>query len=283
MVNAKIAQNQRELQVYKTGGRIIFHRPSQKKSEKMISLNNANKKNIYEYTPRTAFRLGFHLSELGNLYKYEITLTYPSEFPMDGLILRHHRKIMMQRLKRYGVKEYTWCLEFQERDAPHIHILVDAWIPKDKLKKAWYKIVSSGDPKHLNQGVKISQINDITKTKIYMSSYAKKKDQKQVPEGYQNVGKFWSSNRSVKPSEIITKEYETEKQLMRENRNLTRWRKSVKREVGLAIKAMRPDRQKSYKAWKVENGKGFFAWGNSDKLKEIISKLDKLNNQNNND
>lgn len=276
MVNAKIAQIQREVQLFKAGERTIFHLPSHSRSDKMLHNKTPNKNNIKEYVPRTAFRLGLQLSEFGYLYKYEITLTYPEEFPMNGLEVRRHRLAILRKMKRYGMKEYTWSLEFQERGAPHIHILLDAWIGKKKLKNAWYEIVGSGDLKHLEIGAMIAQIGDITLTRMYIASYARKKDQKQVPAGYENVGKFWGSNRSVKPSEIITTEYETEKQLMRENRNLTRWRKAKKREVGLAINSLRPERQKSYKAWKVRNGKGFFSWMDPEKFKAHIEKLDKL-------
>jgi hypothetical protein len=181
--------------------------------------------------------------------------------------VRKHRKLILEKLKYNGMKEYTTCLEFQERGAPHIHILTDLWIPKRKLKRLWFQTVGSGDHAHLEQGARIKQIQDITLTKVYMSSYAKKKDQKKVPEGYENVGKWWTSNRSAKPSEIEVTQYENSKNLMRENRNITRWRKSVKRTV------QKNNPHKKYKAWKIRNGRGFFAWGKPEKVKDLITRL----------
>ena len=267
MVNVaeNISLPEREVQYFKAGARVIFHHKFGSKPKDERNQIYGKRGSITEYTPRTAFRLSLHLSEFGELYENEITLTYPSEFPMDGKILRKHRRKMMDKLKYYGVKEYTTCLEFQSRGAPHIHILLDKWIGKEKLKRAWSKIVCSGDPLHEIHGAAIYKITDMTKTKVYMSSYAKKKDQKKVPPGYENVGKWWTSNRSIKPHEIEKTEYKTEKQLMRENRNLTRWRRSVKRQT---VKKMW---MKNYKAWKIENGKGFFAWGEN--TKSIIARL----------
>jgi hypothetical protein len=261
----KISRPEREVQYFKAGARVIYHLPSRRKSENMNNLKTINRGKITEYTPRTAFRLSLHLSEYGELYENEITLTYPDEFPMNGEKVREDRHAMIRKLRKHGMTEYTTCLEFQARGAPHIHIMLDKWIAKEWLKKTWSKIVCSGDPLHEIHGAAIYKITDMTKTKVYMSSYAKKKDQKKVPEGYENVGKWWTSNRSIKPHEIEKTEYKTEKHLMRENRNINRWRRSVKREV---IKKMW---MKNYKAWKIENGKGFFAWGEN--TKTIIARL----------
>jgi hypothetical protein len=256
---------EREVQYFKNAGaRVIYHLPSHKKSENMKKQLRPNRGKIYEYNPRTAFRLSLHLSEYFDLYINEITVTYPAEFPTNGEIVRRHRHLVISWLKYHGVKEYTTVLEFQERGAPHIHILVDAWIGKEKLTAAWSKIVGQSSMTY------VAKIQDPTKTKTYMASYARKKDQKKVPDGYENVGKWWTSNRSVKPQEIEKIEYNTEKELMRENRNIARWRKSVKRKVK---KVMWIYNGKTYKQWKIKTGRGFFAWGNKDHIKTTITRL----------
>lgn len=263
----KLTYPKREVQFYKSGTRVVFRDYYTKRKTDLNSAINGKRGKITEYTPRTAFRLSLHLSEFGDLYDNEITLTYPSEYPMNGEIVRNHRKLILEKLKYNGMKEYTTCLEFQSRGAPHIHILTDLWIPKGKLKKLWFQTVGSGDIEHLKQGARIKQIKDMTLTKVYMSSYAKKKDQKSVPAGYENVGKWWTSNRSAKPTLIEVTQYEDQKNLMRANRNITRWRRSVKRRV------QQNNTHKKYKAWNIKNGRGFFAWGKPDKIQDLILRL----------
>jgi len=256
----------REIQYYKGAARIVYHNPDKKKRKDDQLQGKTKGSKIKEYTPRTAVRLNLHLSEFSEKYKHEITVTYPAEFPTDGLIVRKHRHELIRRIKRFGVKHYTTCLEFQERGAPHIHILVDKWINYRTLKHMWFDIVGSGDPYHLEAGTSIRDIQDITKTRIYMSAYARKKDQKDVPAGYENVGKWWTSNDSAKPHEIESCEYETQREMHRENRQITRWRKAVKRRVERAS-------GRRHKKWNVKTGKGFLAWGEKDKLKGTIDKL----------
>lgn len=264
-VMPSISEFSREIQYYKGAARIIYHNPDKKKRDDKLQGKPKGSK-IREYTPRTAVRLNLHLTEFSEKYKHEITVTYPAEFPTDGLIVRKHRHELLRRLKRHGVKNYTTCLEFQERGAPHIHVLVDKWVNFRKLKNMWFKIVGSGDPLHLEAGTSINDIQDITKTRMYMSAYARKKDQKEVPEGYENVGKWWTSNDSAKPHEIESCEYDTQREMHRENRQITRWRKAVKRTV---------ERKsgKKHKKWNVRTGKGFLAWGEKDSLKGTIERL----------
>lgn len=259
-----IALPTREIQHFRNATRVIFHDP-RKKGENGIT-HGGNSTKVKEYNPRTARRLGLHLSEFGHLYSKEITLTWPKEFPMDGLVVREKRLKMLRKLKTYGVEEYTHALEFQERGAPHIHILVDKYVDLKWLASSWYKIVGSEDPKHLKAGTEINEIRDMTRTRIYMCSYAKKKDQKELPEGYTECGRFWDSNRSVKPHEVEVCEYDDTRHMNRESRNITRWRKAVKR-------AVQKSTGKKYKAWKIENGKGFLAWGENNIIRHTLDRL----------
>ncbi len=271
-----IAVPTREIQHFKRASRVIFHDPDKSKKCKERFKDNPNKNKISQYSPRTAQRLGLHLSEHGPLYKWETTLTYPDEFPCDGNIVRKHRLAIIRKLKNQcAVKEYTTVLEFQERGAPHLHILHDRYIPYHDLAQWWFDIVNSGDPYHLKAGTSENPVRDETLTRIYMASYAKKKDQKLVPEQYKDVGKFWTSNRSTKPHEIEVCEYETVRDMNRESRNFARWRKAVKRVAENKIRIKDGEARKvRYSKWKVKNGKGFLAWGDNAK-----ATLDKLKTQ----
>jgi hypothetical protein len=262
----------REIQHFKKASKIIFHDPDKGKKFKDLYEEKPNKNKIHDYNPRTAQRLGLHLSEYASFYKWETTLTYPADFPCDGTIVREHRHAIIRKLKKQSIREYTTVLEFQERGAPHIHILHDRYVPYDWLAEQWFNTVKSGDPKHLKAGTCENPINDETLTRIYMASYARKKDQKLVPENYTDVGKFWTSNRSTKPSEIEVCEYSTVREMNRESRNIGRWRKAVKRKAENKTRVFNGQVGKfKYKKWKVKTGKGFLAWG--DNIKASIDRL----------
>jgi hypothetical protein len=76
---------------------------------------------ISEFSKAPARRLLLAARNFDGL-RVMITLTYPSEFPADGRIVKDHWKRMRQWLTRNGVSSGLWFLEFQERGAPHFHI-----------------------------------------------------------------------------------------------------------------------------------------------------------------
>jgi hypothetical protein len=99
-------------------------------------------------------------------------------------------------------------LEFQQRGAPHLHVLDDAPWPgtkdaigqwRDDLAQAWFRIVGSGDEKHLKAGTSSEKVRSPRGGSFYAVKYASKMYQKLVPPGYQNCGRFWGSSRGVTP------------------------------------------------------------------------------------
>jgi hypothetical protein len=128
-----------------------------------------------------------------------ITLTYPAEFPTDGSIVRGHRNTFLIYLRReYPFICYLWALEFQTRGAPHIHLLVDQFIDIGWLSETWYRVVGSKDEKHLRAGTSIEFVRGREHGASYLAkTYTAKRDQKQVPEEYLNVGRFWGASRDL--------------------------------------------------------------------------------------
>jgi len=135
----------------------------------------------------------------------EATLTYPGEFTTDGRRVKRDVKVMLQELVYRGLKG-MWFLEFQERGAPHFWLFLTGQIPKGKLSKAWYRIVGSGDIKHLKAGTRISAIRKPYALAAYAAKYAAKWDQKCVPEGYTEVGRFWGCFGGMKVEEVVISE-----------------------------------------------------------------------------
>lgn len=161
------------------------------------------------FSKKSRLRLAFVASNTSVRFRTMITLTYPREFPNDGRQVKANLHAFMAWLKRdVGTMSYLWFLEFQRRGAPHIHILMDKTIPRNRQERqgirfrvsaAWYRIVQSGDVRHLQAGTRTEQIRKHDGAARYCVKYAFKMLQKQVPKLYQNVGRFWGCSRNVRP------------------------------------------------------------------------------------
>ena len=141
-----------------------------------------------------------------------VTLTYPREFPMSGpLVKKNMEAFKMRWLRKWGTEIVgAWVLEFQERGAPHIHAYVglpagatlewhEGW-QRDMWTwalDAWDGVVCSGDPVHKRYGVDVrpcffggATVN-ANRVADYFWRESGKYGQKTVPDGFENVGRFW--------------------------------------------------------------------------------------------
>ena len=114
-----------------------------------------------------------------------LTLTYPANYPLDGRLVKEHWKRFRQWMIRNGATTGLWVLEFQKRGAPHLHIFIRQPLDKDAVSKAWYKIVNSGDLKHLQAGTRIEVFHNPPALGSYVMKYASKVDQKTVPAEFE--------------------------------------------------------------------------------------------------
>lgn len=151
---------------------------------------------IKKYSFLASRRLRFVMRNVAHLMEVIITLSYPNEFPMDGSIVKKHLHKFLGWLSYRGCK-YIWILEFQDRGAPHFHILIDKEIPYQDVADIWYKIVDSGDEKHLKAGTETRAIRSKGAIAFYMTTYLNKAKQKEVPEEYKKVGRFWGCSRGL--------------------------------------------------------------------------------------
>lgn len=152
-----------------------------------------------------------------------ITLTYPGQFSSDGRRVKKHLEAFREDyLKRYQ-RRGLWWLEFQMRGAPHFHILSEVdlrecgdlvlkrrrrkdydasystcQVEEDWISRRWFEIVGSGDERHLRAGCSWEVVEKNEGALRYAASHAAKSKQKQVPEGYQNVGRFWGKIGAIK-------------------------------------------------------------------------------------
>ncbi len=172
---------------------------------------------ITEFSFRSRYRLLHTVKNADCDFHTMATLTYPAEFPASGRIVKGHLKTFFKRLLRQwpGVQG-VWFLEFQRRGAPHFHVLLSLklWevgelverkrhfrgqtkifrtVPEiqEMVSRWWFEIVGSGDEKHLRAGCAVEQIEEQDGALRYAACHASKPHQKDVPEGFEDVGRFW--------------------------------------------------------------------------------------------
>jgi hypothetical protein len=134
-----------------------------------------------------------------------ITLTYPREFPQDGRTVKRHWAAFRHWLTRRRVRG-EWFLEFQKRGAPHFHVFVDRFVDYQEVAAAWYRIAGGGDRLHLAAGTRVEQLREVYAAARYAEKYAVKAEQKEVPEGFEEVGRFWGTFGGLKVEEVTSAE-----------------------------------------------------------------------------
>ena len=134
-----------------------------------------------------------------------ICLTYPQEMrdELDGRrIKKHFKAFILAYLREFGLDgRYFWVLEFQKNQNPHFHIVTDCKadinIQREFVAARWYKIVGSGLLKAFRAGTSCEYVRSQSGVASYIAGYLKKAEQKQVPENFHNVGRFWGGSRNA--------------------------------------------------------------------------------------
>lgn len=176
-----------------------------------------NRGAIKALSPDARKRFKLHLRNIreGSLNLF-VTLTYGAEYPTDGKIVKKHLKSMRDWMAKQGVSKGVWFLEFQKRGAPHFHFFVEAnhSLTSLKVATAWARRIKNYLPTEesrrkliaVHQGqVKngrpcVEPVKKPHALSYYGTKYATKSHQKEVPDEYQNVGRFWGYWGDAKPS-----------------------------------------------------------------------------------
>lgn len=190
-----------------------------------MGIEIGQKQQITEMTAKSRNKLLWTACTTSVVFNSMITLTYGTEFPLEGLAVKSHLSAIIKRLKRWGVKEYIWFLEFQKRTAPHFHVLVD-YAPARRdgrlewLGVSWAKVIGAGpelyssllDRKVRSHKDAVERSNTYAKSWEgvktgdgairYLAKYALKTSQKTVPSSYRNVGRFWGVSRGVRENKV---------------------------------------------------------------------------------
>ena len=153
---------------------------------------------IKGYSERSKRRYRFLLRNTQKLWTHELEVGYPADFPMDGKKVKRDIKLLKDSLeKEYPGIAWTWRLGFQQRNAPHVHFLANMPVDYKWLARRWYEIVGSGDSKHLKAGTHVDKIEHVGKMINYMVSYMADDKETKVPEGFEDVGRFWGVKRGI--------------------------------------------------------------------------------------
>ena len=158
-------------------------------------------------------------------------LTYPGKeavgfIPSDGRACQAHWKAFEKRWAReWGKPRGFWKREFQAREgewehpwqrcAPHFHFwvvvegrLLDVQPERPEfeewVKSTWAEVVGSGSPDHFEHGASCELMREggdgvVGYVKGYLRKHADKEYQNQVPDGFENPGRFWGWMGGFRP------------------------------------------------------------------------------------
>ena len=121
-----------------------------------------------------------------------VTLTYPKQWPGDAKRWKRDLDVMMKLLSRQmDSPVIIWKLEPQERGAPHFHLAIytEQFMGPRWLARKWYRIVGSGDRKHLRAGTSVERARSRRGSLTYMAKYIGKAFS--APDGWEHVGRYW--------------------------------------------------------------------------------------------
>ncbi len=192
--------------------------------------NLGGRPEIEKLSKRSLQRLTLAAQEIPVDLLSMITLTYGQHYPTDGREVKQHLKRLLAVLRRvFGVAHYLWFLEFQKRGAPHYHIFVDRLkgteAERHGLAIAWVSECIRYRAMLGQQGIRGWDANEEVHKMVHVAShhstwenfreaegarryctkYASKPYQKEVPQNYRNVGRFWGTsipNDVIKPRRV---------------------------------------------------------------------------------
>jgi len=223
---------------------------------------------VKEFSYRSERRMRLVLEDTAHLWNVFAMLSYPGEYPCNGLKVKRDIRALIRWLRHRNHNDFFWGLEFQRRGAPHINLLLSKKIDKEDLAEAWYRIVGSGDKRHLLAGTGIAKVRQKDSMATYILGYVRKRWQKDVPEGYENVGRFWGCSRSTPQSSTYTYQFEN-------SQALETFIKPVVAEYEAKMKEWAQKKEKPY-TWKYR-GNSFVMWSGAEFINKLIE--GELNNE----
>ena len=123
-------------------------------------------------------------------FRVMVTLTYPETFPGTGPICKGHLRALIERARRMGMflrDTWVWWIEFQARGAPHFHLVSTGWVGKAWAARTWAEITGGNEA----SCTRVEGLRKPEAAGAYAAKYAAKQEQKAIPEGFKDIGRFW--------------------------------------------------------------------------------------------
>jgi len=193
-----------------------------------------SRKGVYEMSKKSKLLLTHIVANSEIKFSSMFTLTYGSFFiPEDGRELKRQCNVFLTSFRKRFDCQYVWFLEFTKKARPHIHVITTV-VPNEWdrrwLAEKWSKISVTDYSKRLHESdseggkriiipikreivvdeaAKVKRVHSHKKcweeirkadgAQRYCLKYAAKSEQKLLPVGFENVGRFWGTSRLVKP------------------------------------------------------------------------------------
>lgn len=189
------------LQVYRKD--LIIKRPCIQVSEG----TTGKRGKIWQFSEGSSRRLKFLCRNSGHHIKSQFCCTFHNSWPLDGKSLKAMIGRLINRIKRKFGRglHYIWVLEFQEREAPHLHLFLDLPATRQNrwfLADAWLDVSDQmADPvcRRFHRNPKNFFTWEMKSGDYLVKEYIGKIEQKEVPESFRNVGRFWGASRNMTP------------------------------------------------------------------------------------
>jgi hypothetical protein len=171
---------------------------------------------IVVFSPASRYRL-FRLlhTQIFKMVTF-VTLTYPANFPKEARIYKANLKEFHRlfEIEFPGIRT-VWRLEFQERGAPHFHLMMFdcPFIPIERLTDFWKRATKNQALEDWSNGVDIKLITDRNEQRLvssYLSKYIAKVELREVKSDPRKAGRYWGkwSIGDVEPLEFEVSDWE---------------------------------------------------------------------------
>jgi hypothetical protein len=165
---------------------------------------------ISEFSDASRRRLLFLCRNSGHYIKSQVLLTFHEMTPINGKAFKEYLNIFLTRLrKEFPGLHYLWCLEFHTKEGggnylkPHVHLFMDLEPSRDNritVAKLWNVTTKESESNYKFTSHSKNFFPWKMESGSYMAkAYIAKSIQKDVPEHYKNVGRFWGASRNMKP------------------------------------------------------------------------------------
>jgi hypothetical protein len=175
---------------------------------------------VKEFSFKSRQRLAFTALNTDVKWSSMLTLTYQADVaPVSGKVAKGHLNAFLKGLRdRHPGCSYLWFMEFTRRGSAHFHILTNVKPGgRERIQKGGVRMCYDATLWASERWAGIARTTgnftesmrrvcarwelsrDAEGLSRYAVKYAYKMEQKEVPEGFENVGRMWGTSRDVKP------------------------------------------------------------------------------------